>query len=172
MVFAPWYSPHGARPMVSAPWCSPHGIRGQCKIVFSYLAKRWSRHIVWYIVLITYFFSYFSIRLYYIIFDIQTNIIDICTTQSISVLHNRSLYYTIDFCTTQSISVLHNRFLYYTTDTGVTQSISVWHNRFLHYIEVVCFGTKKLCTDSYIKTVVFELHNFTWLGIVLQGWFV
>ena len=98
--------------------------------------------------------------------------IDICTTQSISVLHNRSLYYTIDFCTTQSISVLHNRFLYYTTDTGVTQSISVWHNRFLHYIEVVCFGTKKLCTDSYIKTVVFELHNFTWLGIVLQGWFV
>ena len=98
--------------------------------------------------------------------------IDICTTQSISVLHNRSLYYTIDFCTTQSISVLHNRFLYYTIDTGVTQSISVWRNRFLHYIEVVCFGTKKLCTGSYIKIVVFELQNSTWLGIVLQGWFV
>ena len=48
------------------------------------------------------------------------DMIYICTTQSISVLHNRFLYYTIDICTTQSISVLHTRYLYYTIDICTT----------------------------------------------------
>ena len=70
--------------------------------------------------------------------------------RSISVLHNRYLYYTIDLCTRQSISVLHNRYLYYTLDVCITLNYSV-------------LGKKKHNTQFHIKTVVFNLQIFTWL---------
>ena len=66
------------------------------------------------------------------------DMIDICTTQSISALHNRYLYYTIDFCTTPSVFVLHNRYLYYTIDICTRQSISVLDNLCMYYTIDIC----------------------------------
>ena len=58
---------------------------------------------------------------------------DLGSTQSILVLHSRSLYYGVDSGTIESILVLHSRSWYYRVDLGTTQSIFVLRSRFRYY---------------------------------------
>ena len=66
-------------------------------------------------------------------YDAVCTVTDFFTTESISLLQSRFLYYRVDFCTTESILVLQSRSWHYRVDFGITESNLVLQSRSWYY---------------------------------------
>ena len=97
------------------------------------LASTDTTYVSWYRFEVNTCISSYIFEIIYFMLEINICfIIDLLTTEPISSLQNRFLYYRVDFFTTESIALLQSRLPYYRINFSTTESISLLQNRLLY----------------------------------------